>query len=278
MNDIAKIPTARKASIADAKIKMLVWGDTGCGKSRFALSSPKPLVIDTEKSTLLYANEFDFLVAEVNANDKPVNDVTKPGNNKTGTNTYTSLILTIIDELSNDLYDDVDTIVIDNITDVLDSYENHLLRSYEYNMLTKKDANGNIQMTRSLGDLSAIERTKWYAYRRDHIRNFIDKIKALDKNIIFTGRSRLEWNGTQPTGNKIFDGHEILPSLMDVVIHLKKERQGEINGIVQKSRLGDLPDVIDVSKGWESISEALINLKNNKFNDKRGELNDAKAS
>ena len=43
----------------------LVWGVSGSGKSRFALSSPSPIVIDLEGSTRLYAEQFDFYKAEV---------------------------------------------------------------------------------------------------------------------------------------------------------------------------------------------------------------------
>ena len=40
--------TAKKAVIEDCKIKMMLWGEPGAGKSRFALSAPTPLVIDLE--------------------------------------------------------------------------------------------------------------------------------------------------------------------------------------------------------------------------------------
>ena len=51
---------AKKATLEDAKLKIMVWGESGCGKSRFALSAPAPIVVDLEGSTRLYANEFDF--------------------------------------------------------------------------------------------------------------------------------------------------------------------------------------------------------------------------
>ena len=47
----------------------MVWGESGSGKSRFALSSPNPIVVDLEGSTRLYANQFDFYKAEVNKTD-----------------------------------------------------------------------------------------------------------------------------------------------------------------------------------------------------------------
>ena len=51
---------AKKATLDDVNLKIMVWGESGSGKSRFALSSPSPIVIDLEGSTRLYAEQFDF--------------------------------------------------------------------------------------------------------------------------------------------------------------------------------------------------------------------------
>ena len=51
---------AKKATLEDVNLKIMVWGESGSGKSRFALSSPNPIVVDLEGSTRLYANQFDF--------------------------------------------------------------------------------------------------------------------------------------------------------------------------------------------------------------------------
>ena len=60
---------AKKATLDDVNLKIMVWGESGSGKSRFALSSPNPLVVDLEGSTRLYASQFDFYKAEVNKTD-----------------------------------------------------------------------------------------------------------------------------------------------------------------------------------------------------------------
>ena len=46
---------AKKATLDDVNLKIMVWGESGSGKSRFALSAPNPIVIDLEGSTRLYA-------------------------------------------------------------------------------------------------------------------------------------------------------------------------------------------------------------------------------
>ena len=60
---------AKKATLDDVNLKIMVWGESGSGKSRFALSSPNPIVIDLEGSTRLYAEQFDFYKAEVDKTD-----------------------------------------------------------------------------------------------------------------------------------------------------------------------------------------------------------------
>ena len=50
----------KKATLEDVKIKMMVWGEAGSGKSRFSLTAPKPLVIDLENSTRLLFPPISF--------------------------------------------------------------------------------------------------------------------------------------------------------------------------------------------------------------------------
>ena len=42
---------AKKATLDDVNLKIMIWGESGSGKSRFSLSAPSPLVIDLEGST-----------------------------------------------------------------------------------------------------------------------------------------------------------------------------------------------------------------------------------
>ena len=42
------------------KIKILVWGLPGSGKTHFGLSAPKPLVVDTERGCEAFFNRFEF--------------------------------------------------------------------------------------------------------------------------------------------------------------------------------------------------------------------------
>ena len=51
---------AKKATLDDVNLKIMIWGESGSGKSRFALSAPNPIVVDLEGSTRLYANQASY--------------------------------------------------------------------------------------------------------------------------------------------------------------------------------------------------------------------------
>lgn len=227
--------TAKIAEVKDAKIKCMIWGDSGSGKSRFGLTSPEPLVIDTEDSTTLYAKEFRFHVARIDS----TNDTTKNA---------IQLTNTIITEIEKGEYPTVKTLVVDCFTDLLDEIEGVSARSYE-KMIGK-----------SVGELNQLQKTKWYAYRRDNYRKIIDRLKALPLNLVLVCRSKDVWGTsggkTQPIG-KTYDAHELTEWLMDVVIKIEKDEKENTKGIVTKSRLGYLPRVIDINKGYINIVEAL---------------------
>lgn len=214
---------------------MMLWGDPGVGKSRFALSAPNPLVIDFEGSTRLYAKQFDFWVAGV---DKTQKDIDSP----------VKLTCKIVQEFVQGEYPHRQTIVIDPATDLLDTLETALMASYE------KQTNKNI------ATLNALEKGKWYSYRRDKSRELLNQIKDLPVNVILVARTKNVWGkneeGKTAPIDKTFDALDIVESLMDIVIHLKKNGKDDTVAFVTKSRLGNLPDILDI-KDYSSITKAI---------------------
>lgn len=228
---------AKKATLNDAYIKVLVWGESGSGKSRFALSAPNPLVVDLEGSTRLYANEFDFYKAEVDANNiQAANPAT--------------LVKNIVNEINQNEYPDRKTLVIDPLTDLLDCIENICAEEYQK------------QIGKKITDLNAIQKTKWYAYRKETSRKILDKLKNVSMNLILVARSKNMWDTKdgklQPVG-QTYDCLEIVEYLMDIVINLEKTPEGII-AKVKKSRLANLPDILPV-RNFNSILEAIENTK-----------------
>lgn len=228
---------AKKATLEDVNLKVMVWGESGSGKSRFALSAPNPIVIDLEGSTRLYANEFDFLKAEIDKNNQQA---------------INSAVLTknLIAEILSGNYPDRKTLVIDPVTDLLDCIEEICSREYEKKIGKKVDT------------LNAVQKTKWYAYRRDTSRTMLNQLKDVPMNLVLVARAKNVWDTKdgkmQPVG-LTYDALEITEYLMDIVIQLEKNGD-ETRAIVKKSRLGNLPKVLEV-KNFNSILDALNNPK-----------------
>jgi len=230
---------AKKATLDDINLKVMIWGESGSGKSRFALSSPNPLVIDLEGSTRLYASEFDFWKAEVDkANEKSNNPAT--------------LTMNVLDEITKGEYEDRKTLIIDPVTDLLDAIESSCATQYEKNIGKKIDT------------LNAVQKTKWYAYRRDMARKVLNNLKDIPMNLILVARSKNVWDQKdgklQPIG-QTYDALEIVEYLMDIVIQLEKNENGT-TAIVKKSRLGNLPKILEV-QNFDSILNALTQSKEN---------------
>lgn len=224
---------AKKATLDDVNLKIMVWGESGSGKSRFSLSAPAPLVIDLEGSTRLYADEFDFWKAEIDKNNpKAVNSA--------------ALTKNLIIEILEGQYPDRKTLIVDPITDLLDCLEDISAKKYE-DMIGKK-----------VDQLNQLQKTKWYAYRRESARAMLNQLKDVPTNLILVARAKAVWDTKdgkmQPVGIT-YDALDIVEYLMDIVIQL--ERNGdETRAIVKKSRLGNLPKILDV-KNFDSIRQAL---------------------
>lgn len=244
---------AQKATLDDVNLKIMIWGESGSGKSRFSLSAPEPLVVDLEGSTRLYAGEFDFWKAEI---DK---------NNQYACNSA-CLVKNIILEILKGEYPDRKTLIIDPITDLLDCIEDICAKEYEKNIGKKVES------------LNAVQKTKWYAYRRETSRTILNQLKDVPMNLILIARAKNVWDTVdgkmQPVG-LTYDALDIVEYLMDIVIQLEKNGD-EIKAIVKKSRIGNLPKVLEV-KNFDSIKQALINNENklaldNKKDDKEETL------
>lgn len=241
---------AKKATLEDVNLKILVWGEAGSGKSRFALSAPAPLVIDLEGSARLYANEFDFWKAEV---DKTNPQAGNPG----------SLTINLLKEILEGKYQDRKTLIVDPVTDLLDCIEDVSAKKYE-EMIGKK-----------VTELNAVQKTKWYAYRRETARNILNQLKDIPMNLILVARAKNLWDTKdgkmQPVG-LTYDALDIVEYLMDIVIQLEKNGD-ETRAIVKKSRLGNLPKILDV-KNFNSIGQALEQNKKLAEKNERGENNE----
>lgn len=228
---------AKKATLDDVNLKVMIWGESGSGKSRFSLSAPSPIVVDLEGSTRLYASEFDFYKAEIDKNNPKANNAA-------------ILTMSLIEEILKGEYPEQKTLIIDPVTDLLDCIEDISARKYEQ-MIGKK-----------VGDLNQLQKTKWYAYRREASRTVLNQLKDIPMNLILVARAKSMWDTKdgkmQPVG-LTYDALDIVEYLMDIVIQLEKNGD-ETRAIVKKSRIGNLPKILEV-KDFSSITNALTSSK-----------------
>lgn len=228
---------AKKATLDDVNLKVMIWGESGSGKSRFSLSAPNPIVVDLEGSTRLYASEFDFYKAEIDKNNPKANNAA-------------ILTMSLIEEILKGEYPEQKTLIIDPVTDLLDCIEDISARKYEQ-MIGKK-----------VGDLNQLQKTKWYAYRREASRTVLNQLKDIPMNLILVARAKNMWDTKdgkmQPVG-LTYDALDIVEYLMDIVIQLEKNGD-ETRAIVKKSRIGNLPKILEV-KDFSSITNALTSSK-----------------
>lgn len=196
-------------------------------------------MVDLEGSTRLYANEFDFWKAEIDKNNP------KAANSA-------SLTVNLLKEILAGEYADRKTLIIDPVTDLLDCIEEVSVKKYE-EIIGKK-----------VGELNQLQKTKWYAYRREMARTVLNQLKDVPMNLILVARAKNVWDTKdgkmQPVG-LTYDALDIVEYLMDIVIQLEKNGD-ETKAIVKKSRIGNLPKILDV-KDYSSIENALKNNSNN---------------
>lgn len=111
---------------------------------------------------------------------------------------------------------------------------------------------------KKVGELNQLQKTKWYAYRRETARTVLNQLKDVPMNLILIARARNMWDTKdgkmQPVG-LTYDALDIVEYLMDIVIQLEKTGD-ETKAIVKKSRIGNLPKILDV-KDYSSIENAL---------------------
>jgi len=192
--------------------KGLVFGATGTRKTRFALSLPKPVILDLEKGTTMYGDEFDFKVKYVSTADD-VNNA--------------------IDYLLSNEHDFA-TLVIDPIT----IYWTALQKKWSEIFLKRKGSGKGHKI-----EFYELQIGDWQQIKAE-LKALLRKISMLDMNVVFTAHEKTEYadSGVMvKTGNYLPDCEKGLPYFFDTVLRFTKDKDD--NTIIQtiKDRSGKLP-------------------------------------
>ena len=203
----------QKAESKSKRLKMLIFGPSGIGKTVFSLNFPSPSVVDAERGTDFYGEKFDFLRMQT-ADHK--------------------LISSAIDELLEDP-GTTKTFVIDPYTKVDESIVlGHLKRM--------RMKNNNPNYTIQPIDYKSIKEER---------KLFINKLLSLDMNIIVTAPDKKEYSTTEGDFMKVIgtgpDVPKEVPFMFDIVLEAFKNEDGVRMLRVHKDRTNSLPDVFEMS-------------------------------
>lgn len=193
----------------DLRLKMYIYGDTGTGKTVTSLQFPDPAVVDTQKGTDYYREDFDFKLLTAKDPSDP------------------DIIEHVIDELIENPAG-FKTFVVDSMTDVWDKMVQKRLRY-------QRDQTGDPHYEMQPGD---------WGFLKSKVKYFVHKLLALDMNIIATAESTNEYDNTdgdlKVIGTKP-DGHKKIPYIFDVVLELTTDDEGRHWAHVKKDRTNTLP-------------------------------------
>jgi len=205
-----------KAKKVKRYVKVALWGDKKSGKTRFALSFPKPCVIDTERGSLLYADRYDFDVKDANR---------------------WSELLQALDVLEKGGHE-YQTLVIDSLTifwqDLIDVQIEYV-----------KNRRGNEVL--STGDWGQIKR-RW--------KSFLNRLVDLPMHVVLVMREKDEYttetdartgeDKSKKTGEHLPDAEKSTGYVFDFILHLmtqedKKNKTSKHKVIVDGSRRDEIP-------------------------------------
>lgn len=197
----------KKAKDEPKRLKLFIYGESGTGKTVTALHFPGPAVIDLEKGTDHYADKFDMVRLQTTDTDE---------------------IIKAVDELIADP-SGVKTLVIDPFSIFWESLQDkHLKR-----MRVKK---GNPNYV-----LQALD----YKPIKNDLKSFINKLLAVDLNIIITARSKAEYSTDAGDFMKVIgvkpDAPKELPYMFDTCLELSIQPDGKRFAKVIKDRTNKLP-------------------------------------
>lgn len=200
-----------KAKAASKRAKLFLWGDSGVGKTMLALQFPNPVVLDFERGTSAYGEDYEF-------------DVLRTTDVGEGFQAVRWL-------LTHE--HDYRTLVIDPITVFWEA----ILAKWQAIYLDKKTHSKSHH-----GDFYELQPADWGRPKAE-IKAFLRLVLSLDMNVVVTAREKanyVEKGRFIEKQGSTFDGERTLPYMFDTVLSLA--RQGhEYTSVVLKDRTRRLP-------------------------------------
>lgn len=209
---VSKLKGRAPSDVSTGKVKGLIYGATGIGKTKFILSFPKPYYTDTEAGAKLAHYQ------------KILKDV---GGWYFGPQEGSLDFPTVIEQMQ------------------ILAVENHGYKTLVIDSITKLYQTAIANEAEKLGDKDAFGASKKPAIAQ--MRRMINWTTRLDMNVWFIAHETSEWGLDAKTGQrtevgKIADVWDKLPYELDLVLQVQKRGNSRI-AIVKKSRLVGFPDM-----------------------------------
>ena len=201
----------QRAMALTKRVKLLVWGDSGTGKTTLALGFPRPALIDLEGGADLYAEKAEFDVFRCTTADEVLHAVTWLATNR---HPYR-------------------TVVVDPIS----VYWDQLQRKWsDLFLLRNRGAKGYHFEFFDMGP------KEWQTVKAEH-KDLLRRLASLDLNVIVTARQRPLYadGGFMRVAGETFDGEKNIGYAFDSVVQLYRDPKGRFMARVQKDRTGLLP-------------------------------------
>lgn len=177
-----------KAETKERRLKLLLWGEPGTGKTVTSLQFPNPVVIDLEKGTELYGNDFKFDVQSTNDADR---------------------CMFYVDWLLANKHD-YRTLIIDPIT----VYWAAVQDKYRAIFMERKQGSKGFKI-----DFYEFQRNDWNTMKSEYKR-FTRKLIKLDMNIIVTAHQKTKFaeDGSMTSLGDTFDSEKKTGHDFDCII------------------------------------------------------------
>lgn len=214
--------TGVKASTVEKRLKMLLWGESGTGKTTLALQFPNPYVIDLERGTDHYGDKYDFTVVKTNEADT---------------------VLEQIEALMTEKHD-YKTLIIDPITVFWDAFQRKWTEIIS-GVKTKKSENGKEP------DFYELQFGDWKVLNAEY-GEFMRMLMRIDMNLICTAHSKTAYKkGSMAVVEGVtWDAQKDTDYYFDTTIQLYI-RDGVHYGVCTKDKSGHLPTHVEFEPSFD---------------------------
>lgn len=221
------------------RLKLLLWGDSGSGKTTTALQFPSPAIIDLEGGAEHYGRDFPFDVLKATTADE---------------------IAAAVDWLLTHDHD-YRTLAIDPIS----LYWDALQKKWSDIFLRRNKSSKGHRL-----EYYAMQAKDWMTIKAEH-KELVRKLIQLDMNVIVTARQKTLYadQGFMRAVGETFDGEKSLPYLVDTILRLYRDDNGRFMAENLKDRTNKLPQgqfeisykILEEHLGEESLGRKSVPIQ-----------------